>query len=141
MTEAAEALIETDAKMPPGDVEAQEDEWVAAEGASASQWQMRVPRRSAFQRIPRSVYPIWRINNHELQRPVVVSVESSEVEVIVDSADLRIWGSGQDVYEALRDFLGTFATIIDSYVHAPEEGMTRDALRYRDLLRSYYYGA
>ncbi len=141
MTEAAEALIEAGARTPPGVVEAAEDEWVAAEGASPWQWQMRVPRRSVVQRIPRSVYPIWRINNQDLRRPIVVTVESSEGQVIVESADLRIWGSGHDVYEALRDFLGSFADIVDSYEHAPEEGMTRDAQRYRALLRSYYHGA
>ena len=84
------------------------------------------------------VAPIWRVRDQELARPVIVRIVSDAGDVVISSAVLRIWGSGQDAHEAVRDFIRTFSEVLRSYEETPDDELTATAKEYRKLLQGYF---
>jgi hypothetical protein len=88
--------------------------------------------------LPRSVvYPVWRLGRLSLRRPIVVTVEHDEDQIIVSSEALRIWGSGETKYDALADFGRTFLELLNTYANTPAGEMTQGATRYLRQLESF----
>ena len=88
--------------------------------------------------LPRSVvYPVWRVANVPLRKPVVVSVEHDGDQFIVSSEPLRIWGVGSTKFEALADFGKTFIELVESYSGTPEHELTEGAINYLRQLESF----
>jgi hypothetical protein len=77
------------------------------------------------------------MGNHDLVRPLVVTVESDEGLVIMNSPSVRVWGSGADVYEAYADFVATFFEVLNSYRDTAETELSPEAIQYRQQLDSY----
>ena len=84
-----------------------------------------------------AVFPLNRFGDTELQRPLVVSVEYDDTDIVMCHGKLRIWGAGKDVYEAYEDFKRSFLEIVRSYSETPPEQMTPGAVAYLKDLRSY----
>jgi hypothetical protein len=83
------------------------------------------------------VYPLNRLGNQELRKPILVSVEWDDSEYVMSSSKLRIWGAGPDIYSALNDFTRTFNNVFTSYAETPAEGLTDGAVAYLEELQSY----
>jgi hypothetical protein len=83
------------------------------------------------------LYPLSRLGSMELSRPIIVTVESDDDSVIMNSPALRLWGTGADVYEALADFTTTFLDILQSYQAGNSDTLSDGALQYRAQLEAY----
>lgn len=133
MNASAAVLVDSSAFEHPVDVRSDDSGLVPSE---SWQWSENVPSR-AGRLAPHAIYPIWRIAGQELRSPIVVTVEQADGEVLINSPRLQIWGVGDEIYSALRDFLQTFQSIRESYENTSADQMTEDAIRYREQLRSF----
>ena len=88
--------------------------------------------------LPRSVvYPVWRLDRLSLRKPIVVTIEHDDGQIIVSSEALRIWGTGETKYEALADFGRTFLELLNTYANTPADEMTQGATLYLRQLESF----
>ena len=115
-----------DAQLPPA-VEPERAEWQLAGDEPQEQGVRQAAAIIAM-------YPVTRLGDRQLARPIVVTLESDEHEVIMNSPRLRIWGSGADAYEAYRDFVSTFFSVLESYQSSTD--LTPEAIEYRRALES-----
>jgi hypothetical protein len=84
------------------------------------------------------VYPLTVLDSRALRQTLVVRVEHDDDEGFVMShGKLRIWGGGNTVFEAFKDFEATFLALRQSYESTPPQEMTPDAEAYLQELRSY----
>lgn len=83
------------------------------------------------------LYPLNRLGLRPLRRPMVVSVERDDADVVMSNSRLRIWGVGDSIYDALEDFSKTFTEVLRSYENTPHDQMTEGAVTYLQELRSY----
>ena len=134
---AAMALVEVNANDSVYDPAPENDDLVPAEAPPSQRWP---PMKTSFRsgRLPsKAIYPIWRIRDRELARPIVVTIEAGDADVVMCSSALRVWGVGDDTYAALRDFEQTFDEVLQSYAETPPDRLTVDAKEYLNQLRSY----
>jgi hypothetical protein len=133
VTTANVALADWEDAIPPVPILFWRDQWVSSEVADPAERSF-VPGNL----LPHSVvYPVWRVGEHSLRKPLVVSIEHDEEQVIVSSETLRIWGVGATKFEALADFGRTFVELLENYAGTPEPEMTEGAIRYLRQLRSF----
>ena len=83
------------------------------------------------------LYPLLQLGARPLAKTLVVSVESDVADIVMSNRKLRIFGVGDDVYQALEDFDRTFTQILESYANTPAEQMSPGAVEYLEELRSY----
>jgi hypothetical protein len=114
-----------------------DDCFIAAEGASEPSRTANVSIRRKGRLLPHSIFPLWQLGDRPLARPIVVTIEDGEGEVVINCASLHMWGAGKGRYEALEDFRVTFWEVVDSYSQTPEGQMSEDAKEYLRQLRSF----
>jgi len=133
VTPANAALADWEETTPPVPILFSRDESVSSEAAGPSARSF-----APVDVLPRSVvYPVWRVADVSLRRPVVVTVEHDDDQFIVSSDSLRIWGVGSTKFEALADFGRTFVELFESYSGTPEHELSEGAINYLRQLASF----
>lgn len=84
--------------------------------------------------------PVWGLEAFggqlRLKNALLLHLEPDEDGVLLGSPDLRMWGSGGNMFEALNDFSETFVNVLRSYEATPPDQLTPDAVAYLRLLQS-----
>lgn len=88
---------------------------------------------------PEGPVPLWSVEAHgerlTFSRALLLMIEEEDGGVLIGSPERRMWGAGDDVYSALRDFSETFVSVLRSYEAAAPADLSEDAQEYLASLR------